>query len=40
MSALEDRLQELGLTLPAPPAAIGNFVPGVVHGDILYVSGT
>jgi enamine deaminase RidA (YjgF/YER057c/UK114 family) len=40
MSALEGRLKSLGFEVPAPPAAIGNFVPGVVHGDILYVSGT
>ena len=39
-SLIETRLQERGLALPAPPAAIGNFVPGVVHGGILYVSGT
>jgi enamine deaminase RidA (YjgF/YER057c/UK114 family) len=43
MSAIEDRLAELGLALPAPPAA----PPGVelpfefvrVHGDLAYVSG-
>jgi enamine deaminase RidA (YjgF/YER057c/UK114 family) len=43
MSAIEDRLAELGLRLPAPPAA----PPGVrlpfefvrVHGDLAYVSG-
>lgn len=43
MSAIEDRLGELGLALPAPPAA----PPGVelpfeyvrIHGDVAYVSG-
>ena len=43
MGAIADRLAELGLTLPAPPAA----PPGVrlpfefvrVHGDFAYVSG-
>jgi enamine deaminase RidA (YjgF/YER057c/UK114 family) len=43
MGAIADRLAELGLTLPAPPAA----PPGVrlpfefvrVHGDLAYVSG-
>ena len=43
MSAIEDRLAELGLALPAPPAA----PPGVVlpfefvrvHGGLAYVSG-
>ena len=37
---IEARLEELGYPLPAPPAAIGNFVPGVIHGGMLYVSGT
>ena len=40
MSAIEARLIELGFTLPDSPTAIGNFVPGVVHKDMLYVSGT
>jgi enamine deaminase RidA (YjgF/YER057c/UK114 family) len=43
MGTIDDRLAELGLTLPAPPAA----PPGVelpfeyvrVHGDLAYVSG-
>ena len=43
MSVIEDRLGQLGLALPAPPAA----PPGVklpfelvrVHGDVAYVSG-
>lgn len=39
-SALEARLADLGHAVPEPPAAIGNFVPGVVHGGLLYVSGT
>lgn len=39
-SAIEARLEELGLAVPDPPKAIGNFVPGVVHRDVLYVSGT
>lgn len=40
MTDIEARLTQLGITVPAPPAAIGNFLPGVVHGDMLYVSGT
>jgi enamine deaminase RidA (YjgF/YER057c/UK114 family) len=40
MSGIEARLERSGITVPQPPAAIGNFVPGIVHGDILYVSGT
>jgi enamine deaminase RidA (YjgF/YER057c/UK114 family) len=38
--SIEAQLKELGLTVPEPPNAIGNFVPGVVHKDVLYVSGT
>ena len=37
---IEARLLELGHELPAAPAAIGNFVPGVVFDNVLYVSGT
>jgi len=40
MAGIESRLVELGIVVPAPPAAIGNFVPGVVHEGLLYVSGT
>jgi len=38
--SIEQRLRELGIVVPAPPVAIGNFVPGVAHAGILYVSGT
>lgn len=38
--SIEQRLQQLGIVVPAPPAAIGNFVPGALHGGVLYVSGT
>jgi len=38
--SIEQRLQELGIVVPPPPAAVGNYVPGVVHAGILYVSGT
>src|SRR5262249_302471 len=37
---IEQRLKELGIAVPAAPTAIGNYVPGVVHAGILYVSGT
>ncbi len=40
MSELEKRLSELGHALPEAPGAIGNFAAGVLHGDVLYVSGT
>lgn len=38
--SLEDRLAELGLTLPAPPAAAGSYVPVVRTGHLLYCAGT
>ena len=37
---VEKRLEELGLKLPQPPKPIGNYLPGVLVGNILYVSGT
>ena len=37
---LNARLADLGVILPEPPAAIGNFAPGVVFENILYISGT
>lgn len=36
---IDDRLQELGLTLPAPMAPPGNFELVAVHGGIAYVAG-
>ena len=38
MSA-EARLKELGLTLPAPAAALANYVPFTISGKLLIVSG-
>jgi len=38
MSA-EQRLKELGLVLPECPSPKGNYVPGLVHNGILYLSG-
>ncbi len=35
----EERLHELGLELPEPPPAVGNYVGAVRVGDILFVSG-
>ena len=34
-----ERLTELGLELPPPPAAVAAYVPCVVHGDLAIVSG-
>lgn len=36
---IEARLAELGMVLPDAPAPAANYVPYVVAGDILYVSG-
>lgn len=40
LGQVERRLLELGITLPRPPKPIGNYLPGVVVDNILYVSGT
>jgi len=37
--AIDLRLQELGLTLPAAPAPAAAYVPYVVSGGMVYVSG-
>jgi enamine deaminase RidA (YjgF/YER057c/UK114 family) len=36
---VEARLQELGIALPAPPAAGGNYVSARTLGQIVYLSG-
>lgn len=36
---IEARLAELGLTLPDAPAPAANYVPYVIVGDIVHVSG-
>src|ERR1700761_3553368 len=38
MSA-EEKLQELGIDLPAPPAPGGNYISAKVVGGLLYLSG-
>lgn len=37
--SIAERLKALGLTLPAAPPALANYVPFVLAGDTLYVSG-
>lgn len=36
---IEARLKAAGFELPAAPPAVANYVPFVVSGDLLYVSG-
>jgi enamine deaminase RidA (YjgF/YER057c/UK114 family) len=40
LGRIEDRLSKLGIVLPRPPRAIGNFAYGVEHGGLLHLSGT
>lgn len=37
---LEARLRELGLELPPVPDAVANYIPGVLVGEVLFLSGT
>ena len=39
MATPEKRLQELGITLPTPPAPLAKYKPTVLIGNVLYVSG-
>jgi len=39
MTTPDQRLSDLGLTLPAAPAPAANYVPFVQSGSMLYVSG-
>ncbi|MCL4715839.1 MAG: RidA family protein [Hyphomonadaceae bacterium] len=39
MGRVEARLQELGITLPTPPAPVASYVPFVIVGDLVHVSG-
>ena len=38
-SNIEQRLTELGITLPAPGAPAGNYIPFVVVGELAFLSG-
>ena len=37
---IESRLNDMGIILPRPPKPIGNYLPGVVVGNLLFTSGT
>jgi enamine deaminase RidA (YjgF/YER057c/UK114 family) len=39
MSQIEDRLAALGIVLPEPVAPVANYVPFVIAGDLVHVSG-
>ena len=39
MSTIEDRLIELGITLPEPAAPVANYVPYVITGNLVFISG-
>lgn len=39
MSAVEARLQELGMPLPPAPAAVGNYIPATRMGALVMTSG-
>ena len=36
---IEARLEKLGLTLPEAPSAVANYVPFLIAGDLLFISG-
>ena len=38
-SGMEQRLEQLGITLPAPGAPAGSYVPFLILGDVVYLSG-
>ncbi|MCI0437948.1 MAG: RidA family protein [Chloroflexi bacterium] len=39
MPVIEDKLKQMGITLPSRPAPVANYVPGVRTGNLLYLSG-
>ncbi len=36
---IENRLRELGILLPVPPKSAGSYIPVVVSGNLVFVSG-
>ena len=39
MTDIEKRLEELSITLPAPPSALGTYVGAVTIGNLVFISG-
>ena len=39
MSKINDRLKELGITLPEPASPAGSYVPYVVTGNMVFIAG-
>ena len=39
MSKVEDKLKEIGLSLPTPPSPGGNYIPAVRTGNLVFLSG-
>jgi enamine deaminase RidA (YjgF/YER057c/UK114 family) len=39
MNEIENKIKELGLELPPPPAAAGNYLPYRLNGNTLYLAG-
>lgn len=39
MNAIEQKLQDLNLTLPVPGAPVANYVPYVISGNQVFISG-
>ncbi|MBT4327210.1 MAG: RidA family protein, partial [Candidatus Nitrosopelagicus sp.] len=35
----EEKLKELGITLPEAPIPAGNYIPAVKTGNLLFISG-
>jgi enamine deaminase RidA (YjgF/YER057c/UK114 family) len=38
MGMIDDRLGDLGITLPEPPAPVASYVPFVITGNLVHVS--
>ncbi len=39
MNAIDQKIADLGLTLPEPSAPVANYVPFVISGNLVFISG-